>query len=97
MVLYLDNANSAVVVCVYLGDAIRVINMTQGLEWSELCCRVTKQLVSILSVQQCALCIVGHMSYMSVATVSQQLSALYNVAVPTQADQDDRVVNYAGK
>ena len=58
---------------------------------------MTEQLVSILSVQQCALCIVGHVSYMSVAAVSQQLSALYNVAVPTQADQDDRVMNYAGK
>ena len=45
---------------------------------------VTEQLVSILSVQQCASCCIT-------------ASALYNVAVPTQADQDDRVVNYAGK
>ena len=35
---------------------------------------VTEQLVSILSVQQCASCCIT-------------ASALYNVAVPTQADQ----------
>ena len=37
---------------------------------------MTEQLVSILSVQQCALCIVGRVSYMSVAAVSQQVHCI---------------------
>ena len=53
---------------------------------------MTEQLVFILSVQQCALCIVGHVSSCCITA-----SARYNVAVPTQADEDNWVMNYDGK
>ena len=36
-----------------------------GLEWSELCRGVAEQLVSILFVQQCALCIVSCVVHVS--------------------------------
>ena len=43
------------------------------------------QFVFILSVQQCALCIVGHVSYMSASCCI--MASIYNMwAVPTQAD-----------
>ena len=44
------------------------------------------QFASLLSVQQYALCIVGHVSYMS-ASCCIMASIIYNMwAVPTQAD-----------
>ena len=101
MVLYLDNANSAVV-CAYLDDVIWANMIAQDdrvLNRSELCwaCSDCTVCVCILSVQQCALCIVSHMSYMSCSSCCITTSALYSVAAPKQADQDDRVMNYAWK
>ena len=62
---------------------------------------VTEQLVSILFVLLCALCIVScvvHVSSCCITTSWLYLymplitaSALFNVAVPTQADEDNQV------
>ena len=49
-------------------------------------------LVSILSVQQCALCIVAWPLVVHVSSCCITASALHNVVVPYKLD--DRVVNY---
>ena len=86
MVLYLDSASS-VVVYVYLGDSEVIISMGQddrvfwmGVNYAGL----SVQFVSVLSMEQCALCIVSYVLYMSVAAVSWQVY-MY-VALPTQDD-----------
>ena len=53
-------------------------------------------LVSILSVQQCALCIVAWPLVVHVSSCCITASALHNVAVPTQARRSGRELRTLG-